>query len=38
MIDIETIITPTTITFVIKNFFELHPTDEKVFNDYIIDK
>ena len=39
IIDLETIIALATITFVVeKNLYELHPTDENVFNDFINDK
>ena len=35
MVDLETIIALATLTFVVgKNLYELHPTDEKVFNDF----
>ena len=37
--DLETIIALATLTFVVyKNLYELHPTDEQVFNDLINDK
>ena len=39
MIDLGTIIALATITFVEeKSLYELHPTNEKVFNDFINDK
>jgi hypothetical protein len=38
-VDLETIIALATITFVVEKYlYELHPTDEKVFNDLINDK
>ena len=39
MVDLETIIALATMTFLIKkNLYELHPTEEKVFNDFTNDK
>lgn len=39
MVDLEIIIALATITFVVGiNLYELHPIDEKIFNDFINDK